>query len=52
VIGWTAAENWLDSRAVDDASARAGLLLVLGAAVALAVAAVLSALEPARRRRG
>ena len=40
VMGWTAIENWLDSRDVFGATASFGLLLVVAASVALAGAAV------------
>ncbi len=43
VMGWTAVENWLDSRDVFGASASFGLLLVVAASVALAGAAVVRA---------
>ena len=39
VMAWTAIENWLDSRAVLDATASFGLILVVVASVALAAAA-------------
>ena len=32
VIGWTAVENWLDDRAIFEASAAPGLVLVLAGA--------------------
>jgi len=53
VMGWTAIENWLDSRAVLDATAGLGLILVVVASVALATVAVACAvtLISARRRR-
>ena len=51
VIGWTALENWLDSRAVLDASASYGLFLVAWASLALAGTAVASGVELASRRR-
>lgn len=40
VMGWTAVQNWLDSRDVFAAAASFGLLLVLAAAFALGGAAV------------
>ena len=42
VRAWTAIENWLDNRAVLDATASFGLILVVAASVALAAAAVAS----------
>ena len=51
VMGWTALESWLDNRAVLDATASYGLLLVVAASVALAGAAVARGVELARRRR-
>jgi hypothetical protein len=45
VLGWTAVENWLDSRAVFGATAGLGLLLVLAAGIALAASAVKHAVE-------
>ncbi len=53
VIGWTAAENWLDARHVLDAGVAYGLLLMLAASLVLASVAVVHALSllrgPARR---
>jgi uncharacterized membrane protein YhhN len=40
VMGWTAVENWLDSRDVFGAGARFGLLLVVAASIVLAGTAV------------
>jgi hypothetical protein len=40
VMGWTAVQNWLDSRDVFDAAASFGLLLVVAASFALGAAAV------------
>ena len=51
VMGWTAIENWLDSRDVLGASASYGLLLVVAASVALGCVAVLRGVELARRPR-
>jgi hypothetical protein len=48
VIGWTALENWLDGRATLGASARPGLILVMGASAVLAAAAVARAVDLAR----
>ncbi len=45
VMGSTAVESWLDSRDVFGASASFGLLLVVGASVALAGAAVARGLQ-------
>jgi hypothetical protein len=52
VIAWTAVHNWLDSRAVYGASARLGLLLVVAASIALALSAILRAVELWTVRRG
>ena len=51
VMGWTAAENWLDNRAVLGATASYGLVLVVLASVALAAIAVVRGVELARVRR-
>jgi hypothetical protein len=45
VMCWTAVENWLDNREVLDASVGHGLLLVVGASVVLAIAAVRRGVE-------
>jgi hypothetical protein len=45
VIAWTAIESWLDAGEILGGSAGWGLILVLGASVALAAAAVLRGLE-------
>ena len=45
VIAWTAAENWLDSRAVYAAKASFGLLLVVAASIVLAASAAMRAAE-------
>jgi hypothetical protein len=50
VMLWTAVEDWLDSRAVLDASAGLRLVLVVVAAVALAASAVARGVELTRRR--
>jgi uncharacterized membrane protein YhhN len=50
VMGWTAIENWLDSRDVLGASASYGLLLVLAASVVLAGAAVAGGADARLRR--
>jgi hypothetical protein len=52
VMLWTAVESWLDSRAVLDASAGLGLVLVVVAAVALATSAVVRGVELTRHRPG
>jgi membrane-bound ClpP family serine protease len=48
VIGWTALENWLDARAVLDASAAPGLLLVFAGSAILTTVAVVRAVELTR----
>jgi hypothetical protein len=48
VIGWTAAENWLDGRAVLATSVAYGLLITLAASAALAAAAVVRAVSLVR----
>ena len=50
VMGWTALASWRDSREVLDASVGYGLLLVLGASIALAAAGVAGGLELLRVR--
>jgi hypothetical protein len=45
VMGWTAVENWLDSRAVLGARASFGLILVVVASVALAGTALVRGVE-------
>jgi hypothetical protein len=50
VMFWTAVESWLDSRAVLDASAGLGLVLVVVAAVVLAASAVVRGVELTRDR--
>ena len=50
VMIWTAVEDWLDSRAVLDASAGLGLVLVVVAAAALATSAFVRGVELARDR--
>jgi hypothetical protein len=50
VMGWTALASWRDSREVIGASVGYGLLLVLGASVALAAAGVARGLELVRVR--
>ena len=50
VMGWTAIANWLDSRDVLGASVGYGLLLVLGASLALAAVGVARGLELLRVR--
>ena len=50
VIGWTGLESWRDSRDVAGATGGYGLILVLGASVALATTAVVRAMELRRRR--
>ena len=52
VMGWTAIENWLDSRDVFGATASLGLLLVAAASVALAGAAVARGVELVSVREG
>jgi hypothetical protein len=52
VIVWTALENWADNREVLDASVGHGLLLVVAAAAALALAAAFRGLELLRARTG
>jgi hypothetical protein len=52
VMGWTAVENWLDNRDVFGAQASYGLILVVGASVALAASAVWRGLELADDQRG
>jgi hypothetical protein len=52
VMGWTAIENWRDSRDVFGATASYGLLLVVAASVALAGAAVARGAELVNVRRG
>ncbi len=51
VIGWTALEDWLDTRAVIGASPRLGLVLVIAGSVALTVVAIVQAVELARELR-
>jgi hypothetical protein len=48
VIGWTALENWLDARAILDASAAPGLLLVLAGSAVLTTVSVVRAVELTR----
>ena len=50
VMGWTALASWRDSREVLGASVGYGLLLVLGASLALAAAGVACGLELVTRR--
>jgi len=50
VMGWTALASWRESRDVVGASVGYGLLLVLGASLALAVAGVARGLELLRAR--
>jgi hypothetical protein len=50
LMGWTALASWRDSREVLGASVGYGLLLVLGASVALAAASVARGLELVRVR--
>ena len=50
-MGWTAVENWLDSRDVLGATASYGLLLVVAASVVLGSAAIARGAELTRRRR-
>ena len=50
VMGWTALENWHDSRDVFGASARLGLVLVVAGSIALAGSAVARAVELIRSR--
>ena len=50
VMGWTAVENWVDSRNVLEATASYGLLSIVGASVALGGVALLHAVETARTR--
>ena len=50
VIGWTALASWRDSRDVLGASVGYGLLLVLGASIALAAAGIARGLELLRVR--
>ena len=52
VMGWTALASWRDSREVLGASVGYGLLLVLGASLALAAAGVARGLELLRGRAG
>ena len=52
VMGWTAVENWVDSRDVLGATASYGLLLVVAASVALACVAVVRGVELVRAPRG
>ena len=49
VIGWTAIENWLDSRQVLGAGVRYGLLIVVAAGVALVCTAAAHGLSLRRR---
>ena len=51
VIGWTAVENWLDSRGVFGATPSFGLLLVVVASIALGGAAVTRGVVLAQRSR-
>lgn len=48
VMFWTALENWLDNRDVLEGTAGLGIVLVLGAAVALGTAAVVRGVRRAR----
>jgi len=48
VIGWTALENWLDARAVLDASAAPGLVLVFAGSAILTTVAVVRVVELTR----
>jgi hypothetical protein len=52
VMGWTAIQNWHDSRDVFGATASYGLLLVVAASVALAGAAVARGVELVYVREG
>jgi hypothetical protein len=51
VMGWTALASWRDSRDVLGASVGYGLILVLGASLTLAAAAVARGLELLQARR-
>jgi hypothetical protein len=48
VIGWTALENWLDARAILDASAAPGLLLVFAGSAVLTTVSIMRAVELTR----
>jgi cardiolipin synthase A/B len=50
VMAWTAVDDWRESRAVFDASASYGLIVVVAASVALAAAAVVQGAELFRGR--
>ena len=52
VMGWTAVDNWVESRDVLGASASYGLILVVAASVALGGVAVVRGVELTRRPRG
>jgi hypothetical protein len=52
VMCWTAVENWADNRDVLGASVGHGLVLVVGASVALASVALLRGVELVRSARG
>jgi hypothetical protein len=52
VMGWTAVQNWLDSRDVFAAAASFGLLLVVAASLALGAAAVAQAVMLTQARGG
>ena len=52
VMGWTAVDNWVESRDVLGATASYGLLLVVAASVALACVAVVRGVELVRAPRG
>jgi hypothetical protein len=52
VMGWTAVQNWLDSRDVFAAAASFGLLLVVAASFALGAAAVARAVTLVQARGG
>ena len=48
MIAWTALENWLDARAIIDATAAPGLFLVVSASAVLTAVALVQAVELAR----
>jgi hypothetical protein len=48
VMGWTAADDWLDGRDVYSATSDHGLILVVAASVALACASIATAVSLAR----
>ena len=50
VMGWTAVESWSDSRDVLGSTAGYGLLMIVGASIALGLVVVVQGVELTRRR--